>query len=261
MNNEKLQILLAKFANITTSSILTSTALSIEAATIAPFIGTSVEELIINVGTEFSDRHLSKRENYRLGMSISELIANTNKNFEEGKTLREDNFFDKVSEDRKTIDELFEGVLLSIKLEHEEKKIKYISRMFSNFLFDTQFDHQFCNTYLRVAQNLTYRQFCYLFIIANKEKYGLNKEIQPFKDPYRALRGDQIIELLEMRSKALIFVPEIFSKLDPKHGYQMFPLDSVHILDLGKYLYELLELVRIDIMDVEELCNFKIKPN
>lgn len=261
MNQDKKSIaeLIAKFINITTVSLIQSSTGTPTEQMLAQFVGATIEKLILTVGTDISARNLSPRERNRIGISIIQIIEKSIENLNSGKYIRNDNFFEDGDQDGKTADELLESLLKNIQTEYEEKKVKYISWMFANFLFDDTIDKQFCNTYLRIASDLTYRQFCYIYLICNKEKFGLNKNIDFLKDPYRTLRGDQILELHELRNLAIIYFPEIFLHLDPKQGAQMFPLEQADILPFGKYLFEYLDLGKIDISDVEKLCGRKVK--
>lgn len=257
-NRDFIHKLLAKFSNIGITTILSDHTISIDSYILAPYIGATLEEVLLKTGEEINNRKLSTREKYRIGLSISFVIDNSLNKLKNGLAIRNDNFFENFSEDRTSAEELLEGLLISMQSEYEEKKIKHVSKMFSNFLFDNTWDKQFCNYYLRIANQLTYRQFCYIYLLSNKAKYGLDRKIDILKDPYISLRGDQILELLELRNRGIIYIPEIFLHFHPEHGAQTFPLENVIIIHLGKYLYELLELSTIDLKDIESLCGFKL---
>ena len=49
--------------------------------------------------------------------------------------------------------------------EHEEKKLKFMGRLFANLAFHRDIDRDHANTLVRVAKDLSYRQLCLLAAI------------------------------------------------------------------------------------------------
>jgi hypothetical protein len=73
-----------------------------------------------------------------------------------GDEPRNDGFFEDRDGERSPAEELLEGVLLRAADEHEERKLKYLSLLYSSLAFDSSVDPAYANYLLRVASGLTY---------------------------------------------------------------------------------------------------------
>lgn len=129
-------------------------------------LGSVVEKLIGDVAT----RHLSKRESIRVGGATIFVISKIKEKLEQGAILRNDGFFEKKEKDRSDAEEIFEGVLLKAKNEHEEKKAKILSNIFANIAFSPGFSVGESNHVLQIAEKLTYEQMCILSLIERKNE-------------------------------------------------------------------------------------------
>jgi hypothetical protein len=127
------------------------------AESLGVFIESSLEEM--------ADRMLSNSEKARIGAAGSFAISLVRERLMNGDKLRNDDFFFSNNENyRSNAEEIFEGVLLKCKAEHQERKIKYISSIFANVAF-TNASISEANQVLKIAENLTHRQLCILSVI------------------------------------------------------------------------------------------------
>src|SRR5690606_38389992 len=85
---------------------------------------------------ELTERFLSNRESIRASAAAAYSIMAINDRIEAGEEQRNDGFFDPIN-GRSKAEELFEGVLIKCKNEYQEKKIKFISSIYSNTVFDS----------------------------------------------------------------------------------------------------------------------------
>lgn len=127
--------------------------------------------------TEFADRFLSHREQVRVGAAAGLAIVGIQDRIDNGQQLRQDNFFETSDINRSKGEELFEGILLKCKNEYEEKKIKYITKIYENVAFDTTIKPEHANQVLNTAQQLSFRQLAILALVGQNidNKFNLRK--------------------------------------------------------------------------------------
>ena len=156
-------------------------------------VGAGISKTLIDT----AEKYLSNREKMRAGAAAGQAITDIYDRIQTGQKLRNDNFFDNTGQSRASSEELFEGVLLSAKNEHEEKKITYISNIFSNSIFNTISIGE-ANHVLRIASNLTYRQMCILSLInTSSSLVNTNLSNKWLRD------NEELISLLSIESISL----------------------------------------------------------
>lgn len=133
---------------------------------------------------EFTERFLSNRESMRAVASAAYSIITINDRMEKGEILRNDGFFDE-KHSRSQAQELFEGVLIKCKNEYQEKKIKYVSNIYSNAVFDSTLSSENANQILNVAEGLSYRKMCIMsLLIVKEEDSKIVLRGSDYRDPY-----------------------------------------------------------------------------
>lgn len=143
---------------------------------ISAIIGKAAETTFRKLGQEISERLLSHREKQRLGIGLGIMVAEIQRRKKAGEGYRTDGFFDEKETGRSDAQELAESVLLKVQREPEENKIPYMGLLYSNFPFDSDFSVPYANQLIKVAEQLSYRQFCILKLCHVKDKYNLNDE-------------------------------------------------------------------------------------
>lgn len=145
--------------------------------------GVVITKILEKLGIEISDRVLGKREEVRVGALFTYSIAKIKENLDNGRHLREDSFFDENISQRSDAEEVYEGLILAVQKEHEEKKIEYMGKMIGNIAFREDIDKAFANLLIKRASNLSYRQICLIKIFydnamalnINEDGIGLRK--------------------------------------------------------------------------------------
>jgi len=120
--------------------------------------------------SEIAGRLLSHRETVRVGATAIFAITKIKERLDSGDKLRDDGFFESKKKVRSDAEEIFEGVLLKAKNEHEEKKTRIIGNIFANTAFYPAISVGQANHVLRIAENLTYRAMCILSLIKRKDE-------------------------------------------------------------------------------------------
>jgi|CXWL01.1.fsa_nt_gi hypothetical protein len=121
-----------------------------------------------NVLGDVINKNLSKREQVRVGATAYFALSKIKIKLAEGKTLRTDGFFEQTQGQRAKAEEIFEGVLLKVKNEHEEKKSKFIANIFANSAFLKNISLGEANFILKLIERFTYKQLCALALYNEK---------------------------------------------------------------------------------------------
>jgi len=133
--------------------------------------------------SDITCRLLSNREKVRVGATATYAITKVKERLDSGDELRNDGFFQDKGKGRTDAEEIFEGVLLKAKNEHEEKKTKILGNIFANTAFLTGFSVGESNHLLRIAENLTYRKMCILSLVKRgTEVQGIRLREKSYSD-------------------------------------------------------------------------------
>ena len=133
--------------------------------------GVAISKASTKVLIDVANRSLSQREEIRIGAAATFAIQNIQRKLESGEHPRNDGFFQTQQyASRTSAEEIFEGVLLKSKNEHEEKKVRIFGNIFANISFTPGLGGGEANHILQIAENLTYRQMCLLALFHRKEE-------------------------------------------------------------------------------------------
>jgi hypothetical protein len=121
-------------------------------------VGGAIGATLQSVATEIVSRELSRREEMRVGGTASYAIAFIFERLRRGDQPREDRFFVKESSGNSPAEEIFEGVLLKAKGDHEERKARFYGLLFANVAFDANCSRSEANYLLHLMDGLTFLQ-------------------------------------------------------------------------------------------------------
>lgn len=134
-------------------------------------IGGAVGATMETVATEIVNRELSSREAVRVGATASYAIEFIHERLEQGDCVREDKFFVKEQSGRSPAEEIFEGVLLKAKSDHEERKGRFYGVMFSNVAFDATCSKAEANYLLYLMDSLTFLQLTLISLFSDAGRF------------------------------------------------------------------------------------------
>ncbi len=129
----------------------------------------------VHVVGDIARRHLSRREKVRVGAGLTFACIKIAQHLEEGRSPRNDDFFDANTSIRSSSDEILEGVLLKCKSEHEEKKVKLIGNIYANIVFMPEVSAFGANWLLQTVESLTYRQLCIIALVGRKDNHPFSR--------------------------------------------------------------------------------------
>lgn len=257
MENEKLKKILAMGVQAAGGAVGAALGL----ITINPFLTVALGATgsVIGKGLEdFIDKQLSDREKSRTAVATAETLVSINEGIDQGLTIRDDGFFDNNEGNRSSCEEIFEGMLLSAKNEHEEKKIKYIASIFSNTVFNTITIGE-ANQILKMATDLTYRQICVLSLVEQKKKIpqiSLGKILAREENGLEELLTNESIflreEIMELYRKGLIYVELDGDPFVLLSCFDIVP-NNIRFTPLGSLCYSIMGLENIPDQDLIEI--------
>jgi len=218
-------------------------------------IGNVIGDGIEKVLNDIANRVLSKREEERVGASSILILKKINERLKSGYKPRNDDFFSKKVNNRSSADEIFEGVLLKCKNEHEEKKIYFISNIFTNVAFSKEISVGEANHLIQEAQNLTYRKMCILSMLKDKdENESTDKQIKLRDNHYMGLKSEIdfetisiLQEMFELYSNGLIYC----EKYDSLSNYSHIWPSQMYLTKLGNRYHEIMGLK--DILQADKI--------
>jgi len=238
-------------ANIVASSLTSVAGIlnpTIEGAILSTVGGTLFNTGLQLLGRELQTRYMSKKEEQRIGTAFYYLQQKFNENADAGKAIRDDDFFNTVDGEYSTNLEILEGILIAAQKSYQEKKVRHISNFYANLLFDNTIDGHKANHFLKLAESMSYRQFCLLAVYYYGIDFGLDK--RSFAPTKREIRLDTISDLKFLNEHAFIIL-EI--PLENQGKFFMFPPENAALSNYGQTFCELFALDKLledDLLDV-----------
>ena len=215
---------------------------AIGGAVIAPLVASVFKK----IGNEISEKILSPREEVRIGATYSLALEKIKTEVENGKRIRNDNFYTPHRGDRSSADMILEGALLKARDEYEEKKIKFYSYFLANLNFEASISFEKGNTLLKIIEKMSYRQIALLGYIEEIKVLDTNnwtvhftqkEDLEPFHDFYS--------ELMDLYNQQILKQVGQFSMMIP----------AMELSGLGKTLCKLLDTTEIESEDKDIIKN------
>ncbi len=241
-------------------------------AAAAGVLGVVASKIICDV----ANRHLSERERVRAGATAAFALTKIKKLMQDGYQPRSDGFLLSVDNRRPKAEELFEGVLLKTKNDHEEKKVKFIANIFANVVFRTDISIEEANYMLKTLNFITYRQLCFLGVTASNSKtvngLGLRYQAAPlirYSDGAPLEQQAILVELFELINLDLISglqekkqqIGEMnmreYIDLNPPNKFNIIPA-NLKLTKLGEKFCEVIDINELLPSDFDAVKNLLI---
>ncbi len=120
-------------------------------------VGGAIGASLTKVTEDMAMRALSYRERIRVGAAASFAMDFIRERLAAGDLPREDRFFENFEYGASTADEIFDGVLVKARNDHEERKARHYGKFFSNVAFDEKCSRSEANYLLHLLDRLTFR--------------------------------------------------------------------------------------------------------
>ena len=213
-----------------------------EGAAAGSVAATAIEHMFQTMGCEIKKRTLAPLEEQRVGTVYAKAKELIEEKIAQRKTPRNDIFFDKDSSSRPASEELLEGTLLAAQKEHEEKKTVYLARLYANILFHPEISRPTANHFVKLAEQLTYRQIAILNNIATMQfARTLNPPINPLKkSAYESVSGTENVaiaaEIFDLYRMSILGSSQVIldaGGINPS---------TLTVVGYGAHLYNLMDL-------------------
>lgn len=135
-----------------------------------PVAGAMAGETLAQLGEDFLERVLSPRQERRIASVLDYADSMITSGIASGDALRDDGFFDAPHLDAT---EVFEGILLVARDEHEARKLPYVAHLMAAISFDENLTIPTANFLIVEADRLSWLQMCLLAIASRPEEYPL----------------------------------------------------------------------------------------
>jgi hypothetical protein len=117
---------------------------------------------------EVISRLLSRREQARVQTAMNYAVSAVIERLDAEELMRSDGFFSTNDSARSAADEIVEGVLITAKRQHEERKVEYLGYLLANLAFEAEIDQPLANWLVRTVDSLSWAQLCLLSAVAQK---------------------------------------------------------------------------------------------
>ncbi|MCZ8022453.1 MAG: hypothetical protein O9294_11865 [Cytophagales bacterium] len=213
--------------------------------------GPLITKAFKKIGSEIQKRFISQREEIRIGALYAFAIHKLENNIKSGQVMRTDAYFDSKKIKRSDAEEIFEGVVLSAQREYEERKVRFIGNLYANICTNEKIKREHANQLIKTSSNLSFRQFCLLQLLRDKNsEQSLFSKFRSF-DKARIEVGDIIIEIRDLQQKGLISITARWNETDDNSI--PIPYDDIEITANGILFCEMLSLDEIEKGELEKL--------
>jgi hypothetical protein len=134
-------------------------------------VGAALGPTIKHTALVLYDR-LHGRQRVRAGATLQFVAEDVERRHANGQVPRDDGFFEPRDGLRPEADELLEGVLLQAANSYEERKVPLLGRLYAGIAHDPTVSPATGNYLVRLASELTYRQFVALSVFANFDQHS-----------------------------------------------------------------------------------------
>lgn len=206
------------------------------------------------VASDYLDRRLSQRERQRVDAAITFAARKAFQRIMNGDQVRSDEFFQhNQQEDRSPSEEIAEAIALAVQREAEERKVRHIGFVLGNLAFEPSVDRVAANSFVRLAEDLSYTQMQLLALV------GRNAEIplpQNNGGPARRISwkaasiSRQFMELGWSNKELILPKPEEGKRLPENISV---PADQ-QLTPLSKALFVLMDLASVPIEEVRDVA-------
>lgn len=205
---------------------------------------------------EVITRTLSERQQVRIAATSTYIFEGIGKRLDLGHTIRADNFFNKHTYDKSSAEELFEGTLLKCAEQYQERKIKFISHIFEETIFNHNISSETANQFLILSQNLSYRKFCIISYYGRKDHQFKDQIIM--KDPYIYYPGIKFTtnEMLLLQDVYELINMDILNKANYMFTSNKDIIPNILSLsEIGLSYYKSMNLEEIPVDDIQPIIN------
>jgi hypothetical protein len=211
-------------------------------------------ETIAWVASDYLDRRLSRRERIRVDAAITFAARKAYQRIMNGDTVRSDEFFQRERQkDRSPSEEIAEAIALAVQREAEERKVRHTGFILGNLAFEPSVDRVAANSFVRLAEDLSYTQMQLLALVGRHAEIVLppRSEKPTRRISWKAVSVSRQFTELGWSNKELILPKPEEEKRLPENI--SVPADQ-RLTALGEALSVLMDLASIPIEEVRDVA-------
>jgi hypothetical protein len=205
------------------------------------------------VASDYLDRRLSRRERLRVDTAITFAARKAYQRIMDGDQIRSDEFFQRnPQEERAPSEEIAEAIALAVQREAEERKVRHIGFILGNLAFETSVDRVAANSFVRLAEDLSYTQMQLLALVDRNTEIALPPRMEQTakRISWKAASVSREFNDLGFSYKELILPKAEQGKGFPENI--SVPADQ-RLTPLGEALSALMDLTTIPIEEIEDV--------
>ena len=219
---------------------------------VAGLIGDALSPIIASGAKSILPNSLSKREDMRVERVFKQVVQKIIINLKEGKIPRSDDMYYANEIDIPNAQEIFEGVLLKAREEHQAKKLNLYSNFFANLCFDETINLEHAHFLLSLIERLTYRQLVILAYLSDGKCIRTNKWDALFK----VANASKLIRYYDFYSEYVdLYNIRIITQTNKNSGFAL-GMSETRISEMGIKVSTLLELKDIPREDVKNIQTY-----
>lgn len=108
--------------------------------------------------SNIEDNIYTIQENKNILVTLHYSLKKIEENIYKNLNIRKDVLFREEEEEISLLEELMNGLIIAVKNEHEENKLKYYGYLLGNIIFEETLDRDECNRLIRICKSLSYCQ-------------------------------------------------------------------------------------------------------
>ena len=208
---------------------------------------------------EINENIYSVKENKKILSTLYFSLNAVKENLEKNMVIQE-NYLKAINDEIKLfIEELFEGIIISAKNEHEDNKLKYYGYLLGNIIFKENLDRDEFNRLIKISRNLSYCQIklINMYVISQMIQVPILKREDYTKTGVGSYKLLGILQdTLDMIQKSIL------------NGSGNLVLDVVQInpskikvQGMGTLLYNLMSLNKMPYDEMEDLLDMLSSKN
>lgn len=117
-----------------------------------------IEKLYESIINEVYENIYTFKESKKILTTLYYSLEVVKENLDRNNLVRDDTFFDEYLNNQSLTEEIINGIIISSRNEHEERKLKYYGYLFANIMFKDNLDRDECNRLIKISRELTYCQ-------------------------------------------------------------------------------------------------------
>lgn len=149
---------------------------------IAGLLGTALSPIISNGIKNMIPKSLSQREEKRVEIVCMQIKGKISSMLDQGRMPRMDDSYYAYEFEVPNAQEIFEGVILKAREEHQAKKLSIYSNFFANLCFDETINIEHAFYLLGLIERLTYRQLAILAYMSDGKEIKTSRWDPLFKE-------------------------------------------------------------------------------